>query len=887
MLSAAAINYRNGQEVIVNQTNEEANRQINEAMEHLDQFVQQVSLIPSSLAARQKTIGDRPDAGLFPFLVQLLRYTAPEQVYGCYIAFEFMKAPGNAAMPWVDRTSWPRPVDLKYDFHLPEYEWYNGPKKTGALYVTEPYFDEGGSNISMVSVTTPIFDSQSKFIGVAGCDLPLAQIRSTISKVRLGDGKGTDYAILVSRSGKIVAHPDDKLQLRRGFLGEDIAKVEEGKPTVGSPSGMMRVKVGDTYRRVYWATGSFTGWKLVMSVPEAQILAPATHWFRTVLPIVGTGIALMFFVLIVVARRATRPILALASASSAVEAGKFEASDTLNSVAKRADELGTLARAFQSMVAGIRGREQSLTEAAQQLETRVHERTKALETSNDALKRAREDAEAANHSKSVFLANMSHELRTPLNAIIGYSEMLVEEAEDVGQDDFVPDLRKINAAGKHLLELINAILDLSKIEAGKMELHLEEFSILEVVQGIRSIVKPLIEKNKNTLTIDCSPDLPLMYADVTKVRQSLLNLLSNASKFTEQGKISLEVGQQGDEVLFVVRDTGIGMTPEQQGKIFKEFTQADSSTTRKYGGTGLGLAISRRFCQLMGGDITVASRQGEGSTFTIRLPLRVAKKEEGMQTGEYAPISMLATTITKGTVLVIDDDPGSRELLHRLLSKEGYMVLPAMSGEDALEIVKKIRPHLITLDVMMPGMDGWTVLSTLKSDPELADIPVIMVTIVDDRSTAYALGASDYLTKPIERERLHTLLAKYSEHAQNLPLLLVEDDPETRDVTHRMLEKAGWRVVDAENGRVGLERAEEQTPGLVLLDLMMPELDGFGFLEAFRKKEAWRDIPVVVVTAKTLTEEDRARLQGQVEVVIEKSAESLEEMMTKVRELLP
>ncbi len=885
-LIAAMINYRNGQNIMVNQTNDEANRQVREAMQHLDEFVQQISFIPLSLSARQRTLGDHPDPALFPYLVKLLKYAAPEQVYGCYMAFDLMKAPDNAAMPWVDRKSFPRQVDLKYDFHDAEQEWFNGPKKTRALYITEPYYDEGGSEISMVSITAPAYDSTGKFVGVAGSDVSLEQIRETISKLQIGDGKGTDYAMLVSRAGKVVAHPDEKLQLHKGFKGADVNSLEELKATLSAPAGMSRVKVGRTYRRIYWDTGAFTGWKLVMSVPESQIVAPALAWFRASIPVLGVGLAVMVVVLTLVARMVSRPVMKLAQAASAVEQGNFEATQELELVTRRYDELGALARAFNSMVAGIRAREQGLTDWAQRLEERVQERTKKLEESNEALTRAREDAEAANHSKSVFLANMSHELRTPLNAIIGYSEMLVEEAEDAGQDDFVPDLRKINAAGKHLLELINAVLDLSKVEAGKMELHLEEFSVWETVHGLRSIVKPLVDKNKNALEIICPKDIPPMLADVTKIRQSLLNLLSNASKFTEEGKITLEVTSKDQEVFFAVRDTGIGMTPEQQSKIFEEFTQADSSTTRKYGGTGLGLAISRRFCVMMGGDITVSSVVGEGSAFTIRLPLRVTDSSKETLTSEIQTLLIPTPENAKGTVLVIDDDPGSRELLHRLLAREGYTVLLATNGEEALEIAKTTRPNLITLDVMMPGMDGWTVLSALKSDPELADIPVIMVTIVDDRSTAYALGASDYLTKPIDRERLNSLLAKYRQAIHHLPLLLVEDDGDTRDVTRRMLEREGWQVVEAENGRVALEKMAQQKPGLVLLDLMMPELDGFGFLEAFRQNPDWRDVPVVVVTAKTLTEAEKQRLQGQVEVVVQKGARSLEDILVHLNAIV-
>ena len=331
-------------------------------------------------------------------------------------------------------------------------------------------------------------------------------------------------------------------------------------------------------------------------------------------------------------------------------------------------------------------------------------------------------ADAANQAKSSFLANMSHELRTPLNAILGYSEMLQEEAQDRGQDDLLPDLTKIHTAGTHLLELINAVLDISKIESGKMDLYLESFSVAKIAQDVGSIIQPLIQKNSNKLVTVVSEDAGAMYSDLTKVRQSLFNLLSNASKFTHEGTIALEICREtlpdGDWIVFRVTDSGIGMTPEQMDKLFEAFTQADSSTTRKFGGTGLGLAISRRFCRMMGGDITVSSEMGVGSTFTVRLPARVADPKE--------QVKQLAAAVSgenAGTVLVIDDDARVHDMLQRSLAKEGLRVFSARSGEEGLKMARELRPDAITLDVMMPGMDGWAVLAALKSDPESARNP--------------------------------------------------------------------------------------------------------------------------------------------------------------------
>jgi CheY-like chemotaxis protein/nitrogen-specific signal transduction histidine kinase len=499
--------------------------------------------------------------------------------------------------------------------------------------------------------------------------------------------------------------------------------------------------------------------------------------------------------------------------------------------------------------------------------------------------------EAASRYKSEFLASMSHELRTPLNAIIGYSEMLQEEAGDLGQKTFIPDLQKIYGAGKHLMSLINNVLDLSKIEAGKMDLYLENFEIAPMVQEVVATVKPLIEKNANTIQLHCADGLRAMRADLTKIRQTLFNLLSNASKFTERGTITLGVTHEradgGDWINFRISDTGIGMSPEQASKLFQAFTQADTSTTRKYGGTGLGLAISQNFCRMMGGEITLQSALGQGSTFTVRLPAEVIEPKVGQlpASAEPAPIT-LPSSEGAPTVLVIDDDATVHDLMRRFLSKEGLQVIPATNGEAGIRLARELRPTLITLDVLMPGMDGWAVLTALKADPALSEIPVVMLTIIEEKHMGYVLGAAEYLTKPIDWERLGVILHRYECPRPPCPMLIVEDDTSTRDLLRRRLEKEQWTVIEAENGRTGLEQMEKNQPELILLDLMMPEMDGFQFLDEVRKHESWRSIPVIVITAKELSSEDRQRLDETVEKILHKAAYSREDLMAEVRNLV-
>ena len=506
-------------------------------------------------------------------------------------------------------------------------------------------------------------------------------------------------------------------------------------------------------------------------------------------------------------------------------------------------------------------------------------------SNEEALKVARDHAEAMSRTKSSFLANMSHELRTPLNAIIGLTEMLINNAARFGTQKANEPLRRVNRAGTHLLGLINQVLDLSKIEAGKLELNLENVDVAPIVEEVIGTTRPMAEQNENHLLCEYPRDLPPIKADAMRLRQILLNLLANACKFTKQGDVALRVrnamhnGQ--DCIEFSVADTGIGMTPEQMEHLFEEFAQGDASTARHYGGTGLGLAITHRLCLMMGGDVRVTSEVGKGSTFTVWLPVVaaiIAPREE--------IIEPEAGSLSGESVLVIDDDATARGLIADYLRDAGFAVITATGGREGLKRAKEQHPLAITLDVLMPDLDGWTVLAALRGDPALADIPVVMVTIVDERRQGMALGAVGYLTKPIERQQLVEVIERYRVPTRTTRILVAEDDPTQRERVRSWLEPQHWHVSEAENGRIALESLKKERPDVIILDLMMPEMDGFQVVAALQKDALWRHIPVVVVTALDLSAEDRARLNSGIETILLKDSFRPADLIEKLRELL-
>ncbi len=515
----------------------------------------------------------------------------------------------------------------------------------------------------------------------------------------------------------------------------------------------------------------------------------------------------------------------------------------------------------------------------------IHSDISARKQAEADLEAAKEAAEEANRTKSQFLANMSHELRTPLSAVIGYSEMLAEEIEEIGERSLLPDVAKIETNARHLLSLINDVLDISKIEANKMEIDPETFAVSAMINDIASTVEALVAKKNNTLKIDIAEDVGDMHSDVVKVRQCLLNLLSNASKFTENGLITLTakrlVKEEKAWLRFSVTDNGIGMTPEQLAKLFERFSQADVSTTRRFGGTGLGLAITQAFTRMLGGDIEVESEIGKGTVFAIVLPAAVTEKP-ATEPEERAQEQSEKSGTGKPLVIVIDDDPSTRDLLTRFLVKDGFSVKQAADGKQGFQMVKQFKPRLVLLDVTMPKLDGWSVLRGLRADPEVAATPVIMVTILDEYNLAFTLGATDYIQKPVEWDRLRQIIEPFRQAEEQRPVLIVDDDEDARARLKALLKRAGWPVMEAANGRQGIEKLETAEPCAVLLDLMMPELDGFGFLNELRKRENRRHVPVIILTAKDLSQADRAKLEEQTSRIIQKGSMSLREVLKEI-----
>lgn len=524
---------------------------------------------------------------------------------------------------------------------------------------------------------------------------------------------------------------------------------------------------------------------------------------------------------------------------------------------------------------------------------KLEEQNQLLQSLTNDLTKARDQALDASKAKSTFLANMSHELRTPLNAVIGYTELMMEEGTDkAAQDVLLLDIQKVNAAGRHLLSLINHILDLSKVEAGKMEYRVESFSVSEIIQDAVSSIASLLRQNQNQLVLEIDEHIGNMDSDVTKVRQIIFNLIGNANKFTQSGTIVVRVYREhsgGNEewIVISVADTGIGMTEEQMKYLFTPFTQADSSTTRRYGGTGLGLAISRQISRLLGGEITAHSQINKGSTFVAKLPAKAARlptaaeldwfkvgpKVDAASVRFNVPLGLRERRNRISTVLAIDDDPAVRDLMERFLTRQGFYAYSAADAYEGLELARQLQPDVITLDVMMPEKDGWWVLTQLKRDPSLCDIPVIMLTMVEDRELGYALGASDFINKPVSSQKLADAIARHVRLPQSIALVVQQDDV-SRDSIRTILEEQGLRVLTALDGKEAFDVLRTVTPQLIIADLTSDTGDGVMFVDKLKRDENWSAIPIILTTGEEIATLRAQELNKNMQLLLQRPSDS-------------
>jgi CheY-like chemotaxis protein/signal transduction histidine kinase len=498
--------------------------------------------------------------------------------------------------------------------------------------------------------------------------------------------------------------------------------------------------------------------------------------------------------------------------------------------------------------------------------------------------RAREIEEGA-RLKSEFLANFSHEIRTPLNGIIGYCDLVMREEGQRLTPHGRRDLSVIKANAKTLLALINDILDLSKIEAGRVDVVRERVDVLELLDECTATVKEVLKGKDVTLSVTVDPAARTIMTDSLKLRQIALNLLSNAAKFTEQGEIVAGLEAKGDDVVLVVEDTGIGISSEELPFIFEKFRQVDGSSTRKVGGTGLGLAIVRELSRILGGTAIATSQMGRGSRFVVTLP-GALDKETALTPGRESTRTAeeLRAVCEGATVLVVDDDPLVQQLLRGQLEAEGFKVLTALDGLSALRLIREHRPASIVLDIRLPRLDGWSVLTEIKSDRSLSNIPVIIMSVEEQRARGFSMGACEYLVKPIEPERLVEVVRHTVAPGAGGEVLVVDDDPSTRELVARNLRKIGFSISEAGDGEEALLRARLSPPSLVILDLLMPKLDGFEVLRRLRNEGS--QIPIVVLTGKRLDELEQSTLREGFARIVVKGGAALDQVVSEAKRLV-
>lgn len=733
------------------------------------------------------------------------------------------------------------------------------------------------------------------------------------------DESGQHIRLLTSDPSQLAALQAQALAVVRGVLPDRaglLADVRWQRPVPCQTCDVNYVRVdlepGNSDRTLVVARAQF---REELAADLATELA-GVHYWAWIWGGAAALVALIFSLVI------TRPLQRITKTATSIATTRFdpdssqptwdqtfaEARDSLPT--GRRDEIGALAWAFRQMLVEIHDRHLELWEVNRQLDARVQARTGELKELNRQLAGMIAELQETNarlteahQAQKRFVSSISHDLKTPLTTIKGYCELLMQSAL---ADEQREDLQTIYVARERLQRLIEDIIDSQKIDLRELELDRKEFAVADLVREIGRGMLPTAQKNGNQLQVECAPGIPPMYSDPDKISRVLTNLLSNACKFTKQGVITLTAGAEVRDgrgwLTAAVADTGRGIDPAHQDRIFKPFPRIIDKRENPEG-TGLGLSNCKGYCEAMGGSIRFVSQPGQGTTFTVELPLRlegsVMPRRPAGEPEAAAPLlppglaaavvdeaACRAAPRSSNSVLVIDDELEVRNLLKRFLEGLGFRVELAPDGQEGLRLAIDRQPVLITLDAMMPDVDGWTVLRELKSDRRTCDIPVVMITVLDDKYKGFALGASDYVTKPIDWQRLSRTLEHFRNGDEAAVILVADDDPDIRALANRQLSAQGWRVVLAENGRHALDRLAAVRPSVILLDLLMPEMDGFELLEHLRANAAWAQIPVLVVTAKDLTEAERAELNGRVVQIVHKDAIHWEALRAEIGRLV-
>jgi signal transduction histidine kinase/CheY-like chemotaxis protein len=739
------------------------------------------------------------------------------------------------------------------------------PGRIGATY-SDAVRTRGDASVAAVVIAVPILNAQRHLLGFLAGTVDLSEVQRLSTYSQIGQN---GQAVVVDRQGRVISHP--RLDWR--MEAKDLSSSGIFQQSLGHDTGVVWYTDpdGNVARVAGFATVPVVGWKVWVSQPVADLRSELSPLIVSTLEWMLVAIVLALVLGFVAATWISRPVVELTRAAGRIAQGDIKTPVTVKE-RFAAREMRELAQTFSQMA-------HQLSAAYQTLEEKVTQRTAELQSANQELARA-------NKLKSEFLANVSHELRTPLSAIIGFSQILLDGIDGPINEEQQQDILQVNKSGQSLLALINQILDLSKIEAGKMELVLERVELPTLIGSVLESISPLAQEKGLRIDTRFASGLPAAEVDPTRLKQILINLLSNAVKFTERGHIEVIAQASGRMVRIAVKDTGIGISAEAQKVIFEEFVQGDGSSTRRHGGTGLGLSIVRKLVEMHGGAITVVSEPGLGSTFTFTVPAWAATQGT---LGPPAPRS-IARRPNQGLpgsgILVVDDDPSVRQLISRHLEQEGWKTIQASNATDALQLARESRPILITLDVMMPDASGWYVLEKLREDSRTAGIPVLVVTIVEDQRLVFGLGAADYLGKPYQREALIKKIHRLLPELDGKRVLVVDDDAEARIILSRILTDEHVEVALATSGDQAMAMIAENRPDLVLLDLMMPGMSGFEVAARLRTHPETASIPVMIVSAKELTAEDLMTLGDNVQRFVAKGTVDPQGLVNAVRQLL-